>query len=196
MNHSVSDNVKEQAHTNGMESFWTVPKRGLKGTFHHTSPQHLLRYTNEFAGRHNICDLGTLAQVTALTQGIVRKRLKYKEVVARRKVGFRARSQCTTVGFMRILREQILEHACETNKHHKPDKVFSISGDANPEFRIGRKLKGHDEIDAFVQINADDEDSALATFHDRNYRNPLSEHNLDTVNLAWSDEDDTCNATI
>ena len=54
VNHSVSEYVRDQAHTNGIESFWSMLKRGYHGTFHHMSPEHLHRYVNEFAGRHNI----------------------------------------------------------------------------------------------------------------------------------------------
>lgn len=57
-------------------------KRGYHGTFHHMSPQHLHRYVNEFAGRHNIRDLDTIAQMTALARGMVGKRLRYADLVA------------------------------------------------------------------------------------------------------------------
>ena len=92
VNHSVSEYVREQAHTNGMESFWALLKRGYHGTFHHMSPQHLHRYVNEFAGRHNIRDLDTIAQMTALAQGMVGKRLKYKDLVADNGLSSGARS--------------------------------------------------------------------------------------------------------
>lgn len=82
VNHSVSEYAREMAHTNGMEAFWALLKRGFNGTFHHISPQHLHRYVNEFAGRHNIRDLDTLVQMTVIAQGMVGKRLKYKESVA------------------------------------------------------------------------------------------------------------------
>ncbi len=42
--HSVSEYVKEMAHTNGVESFWSMLKRAHKGTFHKISPKHLNRY--------------------------------------------------------------------------------------------------------------------------------------------------------
>ena len=51
--HSVGEFVKGQAHTNGIESFWSLFKRGYYGTYHKMSPAHLDRYVNEFAGRHN-----------------------------------------------------------------------------------------------------------------------------------------------
>ena len=44
------------AHTNGMESFWSMLKRAHAGTFHKLSPKHLDRYVQEFAGKHNIRD--------------------------------------------------------------------------------------------------------------------------------------------
>ena len=43
----------EQAHTNGIESFWSMLKRGYQGTYHQMSEKHLNRYA-EFAGRHNL----------------------------------------------------------------------------------------------------------------------------------------------
>ena len=39
VNHSVSEYVRDQAHTNGIESFWATLKRGYHGTFHHISPE-------------------------------------------------------------------------------------------------------------------------------------------------------------
>ncbi len=80
--HSAGEYVCDIAHTNGMESFWSMLKRGYHGTFHHVSPKHLDRYVREFAGRHNIRDLNTVAQMAALTRGMVGKRLMYRELVA------------------------------------------------------------------------------------------------------------------
>ena len=63
VNHSVGEYVDGMAHTNGIESFWSMLKRAHKGTFHKISPKHLDRYVHEFAGKHNIRDSGTLAQM-------------------------------------------------------------------------------------------------------------------------------------
>ena len=52
--HSVSEYVNGTAHTNGIESFWALLKRGYHGTYHHMSEKHLNRYIGEFSGRHNI----------------------------------------------------------------------------------------------------------------------------------------------
>ena len=83
VNHSVTEYVNGMAHTNGMESFWALLKRGYHGTFHHLSPKHLNRYVREFAGRHNIRDHDTLTQMVMLARGMMGgKRLTYRQLVA------------------------------------------------------------------------------------------------------------------
>ncbi len=54
VNHSVGEYVDGMAHTNGIESFWSMLKRGYHGVYHRMSAAHLDRYINEFSGRHNI----------------------------------------------------------------------------------------------------------------------------------------------
>ena len=61
--HSVGEYVLGKASTNGVESFWSMLKRAHTGTFHKLSPKHLNRYVQEFSGRHNVRELGTLAQM-------------------------------------------------------------------------------------------------------------------------------------
>lgn len=81
VNHSVSQYVDDQAHTNGVESFWALLKRGYHGTFHHMSAKHLHRYVSEFAGRHNIRNTDTINQMHHIVAGLIGKRLMYKELV-------------------------------------------------------------------------------------------------------------------
>ncbi len=80
--HSAGEYVNEQAHTNGMESFWSMLKRGYVGTYHKMSVKHLDRYVSEFAGRHNAREFDTLAQMIFIARDMVDKRLKYKELTA------------------------------------------------------------------------------------------------------------------
>ena len=79
--HSIGKWVDGLAHTNGMESFWAMLKRAYHGTYHRMSVQHLHRYIQEFAGRHNIRDKDTLDQMRDLVAGMVGKRLMYKDLI-------------------------------------------------------------------------------------------------------------------
>ena len=82
--HSAKEFVNGMAHTNGIESFWAMVKRGYNGTYHHFNEKHLQAYVNEFAGRHNVRSLDTEAQMTALVQGMGGKRLRYSELIGPR----------------------------------------------------------------------------------------------------------------
>ena len=82
VNHSVGEYVREMAHTNGIESFWAVLKRGYIGTYHRISPKHLERYVTEFAGRHNSREMDTIDQMAFLAKGMVGKKLPYKKLVS------------------------------------------------------------------------------------------------------------------
>ena len=82
VNHSASQYVRGMAHTNGMESFWSMLKRAHGGTFHKMSPKHLQRYVSEFASKHNHRDSGTLVQMRDTVARLVGQRLLWRELVA------------------------------------------------------------------------------------------------------------------
>ena len=79
--HGVGEYVNGQAHTNGIENFWSVLKRGYHGVYHQMSPKHLHRYAIEFAGRHNVRPLDTVEQMTAMANGSIGKHLPYEELI-------------------------------------------------------------------------------------------------------------------
>ena len=54
VNHGSGEYVRNDASTNGMESFWANFKRGYVGTFHYMSEKHLQRYVDEFQARNNL----------------------------------------------------------------------------------------------------------------------------------------------
>jgi len=89
--------IRDQAHTNGIESFWALLKRGYNGTHHHMSKKHLGQYVSEFAGRHNTRSLDTMFQMSSIMYSMVMysmvmysmvmysmvgKRLKYNDLIA------------------------------------------------------------------------------------------------------------------
>ena len=81
VNHSAGEYVRGMAHTNGIESFWAMLKRGYQGTFQHFSEKHLDRYVSEFAGRHNIRDKDTADQMGHIADRMTGKRLRYRDLV-------------------------------------------------------------------------------------------------------------------
>ena len=90
--HSVGEYVSGMAHTNGIESFWSMLKRAHKGTFHKISPKHLQRYVSEFAGKHNVRDSGTLAQMRHTVARLVGRNLLYRDLIADNGLSSGARS--------------------------------------------------------------------------------------------------------
>ena len=81
--HSISEYVNGMAHTNGIESFWALLKRGYHGTFHHFSEKHLDRYVGEFAGRHNSRNNDTVDMMRSMVSKMAGKRLRYRDLVSR-----------------------------------------------------------------------------------------------------------------
>ena len=79
--HSLLEYVRGPVHTNGVESFWSMLKRAHMGTFHRLSPRHLHRYVSEFAGRHNMRELDTLAQMVTVVRLMDGHRLRYQDLV-------------------------------------------------------------------------------------------------------------------
>ncbi len=92
VNHGAREWVRGQAHTNGLESFWSMLKRGYYGTYHKMSPKHLHRYVTAFAGRHNDRDSDTLSQMVALTRRAKHHSLLYRELIRDNGLNSMARS--------------------------------------------------------------------------------------------------------
>lgn len=79
--HSVGEYVRQQAHTNGLESFWAMLKRGYIGIYHKMSVEHLHRYITEFESRHNQRQMDTVDQIRRFMHGMDGKRLRYVDLI-------------------------------------------------------------------------------------------------------------------
>jgi transposase-like protein len=69
-------------HTNNIEGYWSILKRGIIGTFHSVSPQHLQRYCDEFAQRYNTRNLTNIERFAESIKGAHNSRLTYKALTA------------------------------------------------------------------------------------------------------------------
>ena len=78
----MGEYVRGQAHTQDIESFWSMLKRAHMGVYHKLSPKHLDRYVREFVGRHNVCGLDTVDQMATVAVGMVGKRLMCRQPIA------------------------------------------------------------------------------------------------------------------
>lgn len=83
-NHSAGEYVSKDApwvHTNTVEGYYSIFKRGMKGVYQHASRQHLHRYCIEFDFRYsNRSKLGVddVARFTKIVEGVTGKRLTYR----------------------------------------------------------------------------------------------------------------------
>ncbi|HPD91295.1 MAG TPA: IS1595 family transposase [Pararhodobacter sp.] len=81
INHSAGEYVRDMAHTNGIESFWSLLKRGYVGIYHYMSAKHLHRYVKEFSFRHNTAQIGTMDFIGMTIDRMAGKRLTYKGLI-------------------------------------------------------------------------------------------------------------------
>lgn len=82
VNHASGEYVKGVIHTNNIESFWALLKRGHYGIFHSISAKHLHRYLSEFEARWDMKKMDGLARVDALLEATPGLRLTYGRLIA------------------------------------------------------------------------------------------------------------------
>ncbi|MGA3166720.1 MAG: IS1595 family transposase [Terriglobia bacterium] len=83
--HQVVDHAVEyvhgNVHTNGLENFWSLLKRGIKGTYISVRPYHLFRYLDEQAFRFNERKFDDLSRFIAVLVHVIHRRLTYKQLI-------------------------------------------------------------------------------------------------------------------
>jgi transposase-like protein len=83
--HQVIDHLevyaKGHVHTNGLENFWSLFKRALKGTYVNVEPFHLFRYCDEQAFRFNECKDNDAGRFVNAESGYIRKGLRYAKLI-------------------------------------------------------------------------------------------------------------------
>lgn len=75
--------VAGRVHTNGLENFWSLLKRGLHGTYVSVEPFQLFRYLDERVFAYNLRDLTDLGRFSAVLSTVSGRRLTYAEVTGR-----------------------------------------------------------------------------------------------------------------
>ncbi len=79
--HSAGEYVRDMARTNGIESFWSLLKRGYIGVYHYMSEEHPRHYVNEYSFRHNTSKVGTIQFINMTIDRMAFKRLTYKGLI-------------------------------------------------------------------------------------------------------------------
>jgi transposase-like protein len=83
--HQVIDHAESYAegkvHTNGLENFWSLLKRSIKGTYVAVEPFHLFRYLDEQSFRFNNRKVTDGMRFLRAAVGIIGKRVTYKELI-------------------------------------------------------------------------------------------------------------------
>lgn len=81
--HSRGEYARNDAHTNTVEGFFSILKRGLNGIYHNVSEKHLHRYLSEFDFRYNNRMLSDGQRAVAAIKSAQGKRLTYLEQIGR-----------------------------------------------------------------------------------------------------------------
>jgi len=79
VNHRLGEYVRGDVHTNTLEGYYSILKRGIGGVYQHVSPKHLKRYVCEFDFRYNERKIDDASRAARALAGIVGKRLTYRD---------------------------------------------------------------------------------------------------------------------
>jgi transposase-like protein len=83
VDHGACEYARGTAHVNTAESFFALLKRGIVGSFHHVSPEHLHRYCDEFSFRWDYRSITDSARTEIAIRQTEGRRLTYKPLITR-----------------------------------------------------------------------------------------------------------------
>lgn len=78
--HNEKEYVNGNSHTNTMEGFWSLLKRGITGIYHSMSNKHLQKYVDEFVFRYNTRQLNEADRFNLMLSGLA-THLPYKNLI-------------------------------------------------------------------------------------------------------------------
>lgn len=79
IHHGIKEYVRDEVHTNTIEGYFSLLKRGIVGVYHHVGKQHLHRYLSEFDFRYNRRRINDTDRSKSALVGIEGKRLLYRD---------------------------------------------------------------------------------------------------------------------
>src|ERR1017187_3794768 len=89
--HQAIDHAKEyvrgNVHTQGMDNFWSLLKRGIRGSYISVEPFHLFRYLDEQAFRFNERENNDAGRFLKGIVGIIGRRLQYAKLIGQQSIG-------------------------------------------------------------------------------------------------------------
>ena len=80
INHGIGEYVRGPVHTNTIEGFWSLLKRGINGIYHYISPKHLQKYLNAYAYRYNM-RADSASQKFNSMLSLMKNKLTYNQLV-------------------------------------------------------------------------------------------------------------------
>lgn len=97
INHAAGEYVKGDAHTNTIEGFWSLLKRGIIGIYHFTSHEHLQLYVDEFVFRYNTRNISEAQRFEVMLKRCG-NRLRYQTLINGEEKGFSKDGKSNTKG--------------------------------------------------------------------------------------------------
>lgn len=85
VDHGKGIYVNGIVHTNSIEGFWSIMKRGIIGVYHQTSHKHLQRYCDEYTYRFNNRETSSVEKFGKAIESVIKARITYQTLIGSKK---------------------------------------------------------------------------------------------------------------